>query len=74
MTMNITIDSKVYNEFNKIVHEQNQPIEKEILKAIQEYIGKKKEYLNDSFFKIGASGISDITDGSINHDKYLYGE
>ncbi|MFH1097546.1 MAG: hypothetical protein ABH886_02105 [Candidatus Desantisbacteria bacterium] len=73
MTMTIAIDDKVYNQFNEIAKQQNQSLEKEIFTAIQEYIENRKKYLNDPFFKIGASGSSDIIDGSINHDQYLYG-
>lgn len=33
----------------------------------------RKEFENDSFFKIIGLGKSGIKDGSINHDRYLYG-
>lgn len=74
MPVTIAIDERIYSQLSEIVEPQNQPLEEEILKALKEYIEKRREYLNDPFFKIGASGNSDITDGSVNHDKYLYGD
>jgi len=74
MPVTIAIDDRIYNQLSEIVKTQSQTLEEEILKALKEHIEKRNKYLNDSFFKIGASGNSDITDGSVNHDKYLYGD
>lgn len=70
----IEIPDRVAKAFNQILNRKKKELQEGIIEAINEYIGQKTRYTEDSFFKIGSSGKSDFSDISQNHDKYLYGQ
>ena len=78
----IYLPPKVHAELKRRAEKHNLTLALQIREALEDYLrranngGDELEPLDlgDLFEIIGKYGRSNITDGSVNHDKYIYGD
>lgn len=79
VTTNIRISKEMHKRLKLKAVEDNKSVSQLIREAIQGYFFEQKElqkgdYRSDSFINIIGMARSGIKDGSVAHDRYLYGK
>lgn len=79
VTTNIRLEEDLYRTLKHLAVERGKSAAELVREAIRRFLEKppppEEEFRleDDPFFKVIGTCPSDVTDGSINHDHYLYG-
>jgi hypothetical protein len=87
VTTNIRLPKDVYREVKRRALEEEKSLAQVIRESVAQYLAAPEEVLsrseefvmtddweNDPLWLIGTDAtVADVTDGSVNHDLYLYG-
>jgi hypothetical protein len=71
--LSVDLPEMSYKQLETLALTSKTRVEDELVEAIRVYIAYRKNYLDDSFFRLCKSGKSNIGNLSEAHDAYLYG-